>query len=66
MEGTEQHWPEWMGMECPGTCLDSRATKSTATLYLTELREHLTKRSDGGEELPGSGWILGHLQKKST
>lgn len=48
MEGTGQHWPEWMGMECLGTCLDSRAAKSTARRSDRELWEHLTKRSDGG------------------
>lgn len=61
MEDDGQCWKEWMGMDCPGTCLGSKVTKSTARLYC---REYLAKRRDGGKKLTSSGWILSHFQIK--
>lgn len=52
MEDDGQCWKERMGMACPGTCLGSKVTKSTARLYY---REHLAKRRDGGKKLTSSG-----------
>lgn len=47
MEDDGQCWKEWMGVDCPGTCLGSKVTKGTARLCY---REYLAKRRDGGEK----------------